>query len=646
MVSLRSVQGLKCRTVAGERLLAADLSLPCPAEDKGSVLFLWTLAASILYPIGVPLFIFHALRKFRVPQLSWKKRRSALLGAMLDLYRGVASQTFAAGLARYLGGTRDEVGQEVMQQRARTLFNDATDSGSARLTVGRLFEIAKRHGLASSEQHRIEIEQLVAAFDEDGSCELEWEAFWAMAREIESKESWGSGVETVDDRDDEKLEELCKFRWRDFIVGEEEKEASLKRQRIQRMKKGNQKSVDNLRSISDESSSRVLSGSARHSFRNLAAGSGAHSSSSNDGDHVPSDAPRDKKLDWLFRQGKKLVDNGALAMPIVRWDGASQEERDAIDSVGFLFENYVVECWYYEIVEMARKFTMTGLIIFMWPDSPEQIAAAMMVTVAALFYFMSLRPYTSKAVDNMQSISLLTQAATLFYGLMLNIQRASARQDRGRPDSETSVFAVVILILNYIIIVVPVFKLLVGNVENFSTTGRKLLRFLRGRNREGLQTLDTSCADVVFDMSGQAVSDSVTSGRRGNGNGAEDHPQDPPLLDKADASDGEVGLNAERMRQQLFSSGLLMPLQMAPVCAHADADTEKDVEAPSGTSSSASKPNQGEPGWLGGQPGQADALLHVPSPMPWVHGRSLGNPKPTAIPNLNDHDDAGGVFWT
>lgn len=50
----------------------------------------------------------------------------------------------------------------------------------------------------------------------------------------------------------------------------------------------------------------------------------------------------------------------------------------------------------------------------------------------------------------------------------------SARQDRGRPDSETSVFAVVILILNYIIIVVPVFKLLVGNVENFSTTGRKL----------------------------------------------------------------------------------------------------------------------------------------------------------------------------
>lgn len=115
-------------------------------------------------------------------------------------------------------------------------------------------------------------------------------------------------------------------------------------------------------------------------------------------------------------------------------------------------------------------------------------------------------------------------------------------------------------------------------------------------------------------MSGQAVSDSVTSGRRGNGNGAEDHPQDPPLLDKADASDGEVGLNAERMRQQLFSSGLLMPLQMAPVCAHADADTEKDVEAPSGTSSSASKPNQGEPGWLGGQPGQVNT--------PAVTGRS------------------------
>eukprot|EP00961_Rhodomonas_salina_P095799 1288263-Rhodomonas_salina.1 len=52
----------------------------------------------------------------------------------------------------------------------------------------------------------------------------------------------------------------------------------------------------------------------------------------------------------------------------------------------------------------------------------------MMVTVAALFYFMSLRPYTSKAVDNMQSISLLTQAATLF--CECNVRSAACCSER------------------------------------------------------------------------------------------------------------------------------------------------------------------------------------------------------------------------
>eukprot|EP00961_Rhodomonas_salina_P292266 3932784-Rhodomonas_salina.1 len=54
-------------------------------------------------------------------------------------------------------------------------------------------------------------------------------------------------------------------------------------------------------------------------------------------------------------QGGKLLGKNALSIPAVKWDGATVEERDAIDRLGFLFDNYVCDQYYYEIVEMVRS---------------------------------------------------------------------------------------------------------------------------------------------------------------------------------------------------------------------------------------------------------------------------------------------------
>lgn len=73
-----------------------------------------------------------------------------------------------------------------------------------------------------------------------------------------------------------------------------------------------------------------------------------------------------------------------------------------------------MDYYYYELLEMGRKFLLSGLMVFIRPGSPQQIAAAFIVSIFTLFYFVKSSPYVSSMIDNLQTISLASQAITLF----------------------------------------------------------------------------------------------------------------------------------------------------------------------------------------------------------------------------------------
>lgn len=52
LVSISSVQGFKCREIGGKMLLESDLSEECPWSNPSSPTFVWSVFASLLYPIG------------------------------------------------------------------------------------------------------------------------------------------------------------------------------------------------------------------------------------------------------------------------------------------------------------------------------------------------------------------------------------------------------------------------------------------------------------------------------------------------------------------------------------------------------------------------------------------------------------------
>eukprot|EP00286_Rhodomonas_abbreviata_P021509 CAMPEP_0181296088 /NCGR_PEP_ID=MMETSP1101-20121128/4505_1 /TAXON_ID=46948 /ORGANISM="Rhodomonas abbreviata, Strain Caron Lab Isolate" /LENGTH=418 /DNA_ID=CAMNT_0023400905 /DNA_START=60 /DNA_END=1317 /DNA_ORIENTATION=- len=149
--------------------------------------------------------------------------------------------------------------------------------------------------------------------------------------------------------------------------------------------------------------------------------------------------------------GEQLLENGAIAIPLLKWDGETHEEQKALDRFGFLFDAYEVPYWYYEILEMLRKFIMTGIVVYIYPDSPEQLACGFIVSIVFFILLLKTGPFVSPHIDVMQAVSLMTQAVTLFYGLMVSVQRLQ-NELKGEASGDTSVAMLALLILLHALI--------------------------------------------------------------------------------------------------------------------------------------------------------------------------------------------------
>lgn len=172
---------------------------------------------------------------------------------------------------------------------------------------------------------------------------------------------------------------------------------------------------------------------------------------------LPPDAGREDMVDFLVVEGSKLLYQGVISIPIILWTGASEEERDAIDRIGFLFSNYTVEHYQYELVEVIRKFIMTGFIIFLWPSSTEQIAIGVLVTTTAMVYVMRAMPYANHHIGSLQAAMLAAQSATLFFGLLLAVDTIRRSQLTGdEVGAYQDVGSTILLIgLSTVIFLVP-----------------------------------------------------------------------------------------------------------------------------------------------------------------------------------------------
>ena len=158
--------------------------------------------------------------------------------------------------------------------------------------------------------------------------------------------------------------------------------------------------------------------------------------------------PTDEKRSRVLELARRLVVSGITATPRLVWSlstgeteeravertvvhmlhvdqeedvGTEEREEDVeppkdqllMNRFGFLFIAYRIEFWWWEGVEMFRKFLMTSLLVFVMPGEPGQLAAAAMITFCFLIMNLMYQPFCTAGLNSLSSFTLIAQFATL-----------------------------------------------------------------------------------------------------------------------------------------------------------------------------------------------------------------------------------------
>uniref|UniRef100_A0A7S1CKE0 Tyrosine-protein kinase ephrin type A/B receptor-like domain-containing protein n=1 Tax=Bicosoecida sp. CB-2014 TaxID=1486930 RepID=A0A7S1CKE0_9STRA len=107
--------------------------------------------------------------------------------------------------------------------------------------------------------------------------------------------------------------------------------------------------------------------------------------------------------------------------------------RKKIEHLSFLWEAYLPSCWYWEAVEMVRKLTLTGIVIFVGEGSIGQIVFALLVSCASTMLLQAVRPYVSKTDNRLGMATQWETIGAFFCALLLyvNINDAGLSSDGG-----------------------------------------------------------------------------------------------------------------------------------------------------------------------------------------------------------------------
>eukprot|EP00854_Cymbomonas_tetramitiformis_P001442 gene1442-2063_t len=154
----------------------------------------------------------------------------------------------------------------------------------------------------------------------------------------------------------------------------------------------------------------------------------------NEGNEVPMD--RDGKLQALLQKAIQLDKQKQLALPEMAWGGSDmyndptddtfvEREKLAIKRVGFLIEMYQVKYWYWEIVEMTRKFLLTSAIVFVDPGTATQVTVALIICVIMYNAYSTHSPFKLDEVDEVSQVAMADMTILVFIGLLLKVEVTS-----------------------------------------------------------------------------------------------------------------------------------------------------------------------------------------------------------------------------
>jgi hypothetical protein len=112
-------------------------------------------------------------------------------------------------------------------------------------------------------------------------------------------------------------------------------------------------------------------------------------------------------------------DIDALLVELEEIDDKIAEQEGTQDRLGFIYISYVPAAFYWELVELLKKFILCSVVIFIKPDTLAQVAFAFIVTLMFFLAQISVIPFDVVDDNFYNFISLLSTILTLFCGLVI-----------------------------------------------------------------------------------------------------------------------------------------------------------------------------------------------------------------------------------
>ena len=195
-----------------------------------------------------------------------------------------------------------------------------------------------------------------------------------------------------------------------------------------------------------------------------------------------------------------------------------------VKEYGSIYEHYTMECYYYDIVDLARRLLLTGGLIMMGEESIGQIFLGIIVCLMWLCLIIYKRPY-KVGLDNTIAIVLAAHLLlTLISGMALKLYEATPGQDEYQREGFgivlvfVSVLAVLLSLSSTLLSTPCVQKFIKSKAKrsrNSSKLEKKKSKYLRGsgvvvEEQDGnANKLDNNVKEKEEEISNHVANDEV-----------------------------------------------------------------------------------------------------------------------------------------
>ena len=171
--------------------------------------------------------------------------------------------------------------------------------------------------------------------------------------------------------------------------------------------------------------------------------------------------------------------------------------ENLVNRMGFVFMAYRIDMWWWEVLERIYMFCMTTLVVFVYPGSPAQMAAAAMVAFVFLMANTILQPYCTDDLNMLKVFSLFTQFVTAFSGIMISYIESVDTVGDADQEIDHGIVTVILIMSNVSVVMLPFLKPILGrDTEEYKE--RALALFTRTCGRKTNHETSARKAVKVF----------------------------------------------------------------------------------------------------------------------------------------------------